>query len=123
MKCLFPFVLPTVLRRSPGGIDHCARPSGKCYRPLPVPIMAGWLLTLALALVTAGSLRADPPPTALHITNTGMDSEGSQTFRLEWNALSNATYLVQSADSLAPGSAWHTLDTVQFPDTVGSYHA
>jgi hypothetical protein len=57
----------------------------------------------------------------LSIANTGANSEGLQTFQLQWEAVSNATYLVQSTDSLAPGSSWHTLDAVQFRDTAGSY--
>src|SRR5437016_3643885 len=76
---------------------------------------------LALALIPAVSLRAGSPSTSLRILNTGADSEGLQTFRLQWDAISNATYRVQSADSLAPGPSWHTLDAVQFRDTVGSY--
>src|SRR3954470_21706622 len=117
MKCLFSFVLPANLHRAPGGIGQRAQLFGKYRRPFPAPL--GWLL--ALALMAAGSLRADPTPTSLNITATGMDSEGLQTFRLEWNAISNATYLIQSADSMAAGSPWRTLDAVQFPDTIGSY--
>src|SRR5689334_18788644 len=78
MKYLFPFVLPAFLR---------AQPFGKCQRLFPAPIMVGWSLTLALALMTAATLRAAAPPTSLHITNTGTDSEGLQIFRLEWNAI------------------------------------
>src|SRR4051812_49409052 len=114
MKCLFWFVLPTVLRRCPGVIEHSDGPFGCCDSPLPAPTLGGWFLARSVALLAAGSLCAAAPPTALHITNTGMNSEGLQTFRLEWNALSNATYLIQSADSLAPGSSWRMLDTVQF---------
>jgi len=91
------------------------------YLSLSVSPLAGWLLTLALALVPAVCRSADAPPTSLRIVNTGADSEGLQTFRLEWEAISNATYLVQSTDSLAPASPWLTLDAVQFRDTVGSY--
>src|SRR5712671_3630300 len=91
------------------------------YLSLSVSPLAGWLLTLALARVPAVCRSADAPPTSLRIVNTGADSEGLQTFRLEWEAISNATYLVQSTDSLAPASPWLTLDAVQFRDTVGSY--
>src|SRR5882762_5635433 len=91
------------------------------YLSLSVSPLAGWLLTLALALVPAVCRSADAPPTSLRIVNTGADSEGLQTFRLEWEAISNATYLVQSTDSLAPASPWLTVDAVQFRDTVGSY--
>src|SRR6185436_4844042 len=92
----------------------------KCLSPL-VSSLAGFLLTLAFVLVPAVSARADAPPTSVHIVNTGADSEGLQTFRLEWVTISNATYLVQSTDSLAPGAPWLTLDAVQFTDASGSY--
>src|SRR4051812_2424704 len=79
------------------------------------------LVLSILGLASVFSLRADAPLTSLRIVNAGVDSEGLQTFRLEWDAISNATYLVQSADDIAPGSPWHTIDAVQFRDTVGSY--
>src|SRR6266850_4960175 len=91
------------------------------FRYILAPTLALSLLTLALALLPLVSLRADAPPTSLHIVNAGADSEGWQTFRLGWDAISNATYLVQSAGSLAPGSPWQTLDAVQFRDTAGNY--
>src|SRR4051812_14022496 len=80
-----------------------------------------FVLVLILALAPVFSLRADAPLTSLRIVNSGGDSEGLQTFRLEWDAVSNATYLVQSADDIALGSPWHTLDAIQFLDTVGRY--
>ncbi len=64
---------------------------------------------------------APKPAPALRISNTGPNLEGLPPFKLEWDAISNATYLVQSADSLAPGTVWHTLDAVIVPDKAGSY--
>jgi len=81
----------------------------------------GSLLTLALALLSAAGLRADTSATALHITNTGKNTEAQPTYRLDWVAISNSTYLVQSTTSLAPGAPWTTLDTVRPPDQAGSY--
>src|ERR1043166_9596536 len=79
------------------------------------------LLALTLGFLPVLSLRADAPPASLRIADTGADLEGLPTFRLDWNAISNATYLVQSADTLAPGSPWQTLDALQFRDTAGRY--
>ena len=87
-----------------------------CPQPL-----AGWLFALALALLPVASLRADAPATALHITNTGKNTEALPTYRLDWVASSNSTYLVQSATSLAPGATWSTLDAVTPVNQVGSY--
>ena len=87
-----------------------------CPQPLAV-----WLFALALALLPAAGLRADTSATALHLTNTGRDTEALPTFRLDWAATSNSTYLVQSATSLAPGATWGTLDAVTSAGQAGSY--
>ncbi len=97
------------------------RPTNPITGHFPARALTGMALTLALALLPAVSLRADAPPTSLRIANIGPDTEGLPTFRLDWDASSNATYLVQSAESLAPGATWNTLDAVQPADKVGSY--
>ena len=97
------------------------RPTNPITGQAPTRALAGMALTLALALLPAGNLRADAPPASLHIVNTGPDTEGLPTFRLDWDASSNATYLVQSAGSLAPGATWNTLDAVKPADKAGSY--
>ena len=86
-----------------------------------VRCLPGVALSVAICLFAVLGLRADAPTAMLHIANTGLNLEGSPTFLLTWNAVSNATYLVQSAHSLAPGTPWQTLDAVQFLDTAGSY--
>ena len=79
-------------------------------------ILSGFRRLFPLLLLLSASLNspADALPTTLHIHNNGHDLEGFQTVLIEWEAISNATYLVQSADSLAPGSASQTLDALQF---------
>ena len=69
----------------------------------------------------AGGLHADAPPTTLRIAPAGTDIEGLKNFGLEWNAVPNATYLLERADTLAPGSPWHLLDAIKPPDVAGSY--
>ena len=78
-------------------------------------------LALAALIVLTGCLYADSPATALHITNTDRDTEGLPTYQLDWDAASNATYLVQSATSLAPGTPWTTLDAVSSVDRSLGY--
>jgi hypothetical protein len=80
------------------------RPTNPITGQAPARALAGMALTLALVLLPAVSLRAEAPPTSLRIANTGRDTEALPTFRLDWDASSNATYLVQSADTLAPGA-------------------
>jgi YD repeat-containing protein len=76
--------------------------------------------TLALAALVAIMGGSSPASaTALRLTNTGLNTEGLQTFQLGWDASSNATYLVQSAASLAPGTQWNTLDEVTPADSTG----
>lgn len=78
------------------------------------------VLTLAAFLVLTGG-GSPASATALRIANTGKNTEAQPTYRLDWDATSNSTYLVQSATSLAPDSTWSTLDTVFVPDKVGTY--
>jgi len=82
-------------------------------------ILARWLLGLALALVPAVNLCADAPPASVHILNSGLDSEGLRTFRLEWNAVSNATYLLQSRTNLGSGDSWRTVDAITPVSALG----
>ena len=84
-------------------------------------VLAPWLLTLALTLLPAAGLRAGASASALRLTNTGKNTEALPTFRLDWDATSNSTYLVQSATSLARGATWSTLDAVFPTDKAGSY--
>jgi len=97
------------------------RPTNPITGQDPARALAGLALTLALVLLPAVSLLADAPATSLRIANTGRDTEALPTFRLDWNACSNATYLVQSADTLAPGATWNTLNAVRPVDKIGSY--
>ena len=76
------------------------------------PSLAVWFFAFALVLLPAVGLYADSPATALHITNTGRDTEGLPTYQLDWDAVSNATYLVQSATNLTAANPWHTLDAL-----------
>ena len=73
-------------------------------------MVAAHFSALAMVLLPVASLHAGGPATALHIANTGTNTEGLLTFRLDWVASSNATYLVQSATSLAAGATWTTLE-------------
>ncbi len=66
----------------------------------------------ALIFLAALNLRADAPPTKLNLRYTGKDFEGRQTFQLEWDAISNATYRIQRSGSIAPGVPWETVDLV-----------
>jgi YD repeat-containing protein len=77
------------------------------------------LMLVALLVTAGGSSRASS--TALHITNTGKNTEALPTYRLDWNASSNSTYLVQSTTNLASGATWTTLDAVTPVDQAGSY--
>jgi YD repeat-containing protein len=78
-------------------------------------------LTLGLAILLPLRLRADAPPTAVRIVNSGVDTEGLPTFRLEWNAISNATYLVQSRTNLGTGDFWSTVDAITPSSALGVY--
>ena len=81
-----------------------------------------WLAFIAaLTLPFVGGLRAEAPPTTLRIAPAGTDIEGLKNFGLQWNAVPNATYLLERADTLAPGSPWHSLDAIKPPDVAGSY--
>ena len=81
-----------------------------------------WLALLAsFTLPFAGGLRADAPPTTVHLAPNGTDIEGLRNFRLEWNAFPNAGYLLESTVSLAPGSPWHLLDAVKPASAFGSF--
>ncbi len=75
------------------------------------------LLAAQLALISP----AEAATTALRIADTGPSTEGLATFRLDWDATSNSTYLVQSSTSLDPGAVWTTLDAVQPLGPSGSY--
>ena len=91
-------------------------------RSSPLRDALRWLAVIAaLTLPFAGSLRADAPPTTLRIAPAGTDIEGLKNFGLQWNAVPNATYLLERANTLAPGSPWHSLDAITPPDVAGSY--
>ena len=91
-------------------------------RPLPPRGALQWLAFIAaLTLPFAAGLRAETPPTTLRIAPAGTDIEGLKNFGLEWNAVPNATYLLEKAGTLAPGSPWHSLDAIRPPDVAGSY--
>ena len=80
---------------------------------MPSLPLLGALLGLVLALPAAA--------TSLHIAPTGNDTEGLQTFRLEWDAKSNATYRVQSASDLTSVVAWKTVDVATPANGAGRY--
>src|SRR4051812_32412964 len=90
-------------------------------RWLPVSCAFTMLIALAVMLLSTLSLRAEAPPTALHVSYSGTDFEGRKSFQLEWTALSNAMYLVQSAADLTSPVAWKTLDAVTPTNGVGQY--
>ena len=75
----------------------------------------------ALTLPFAGGLLADPLPTTLRIAPLGTGLEGFKNFALEWNAVPNATYLLEKSGTLGSGSPWQLLDAVRPPDVLGSY--
>jgi YD repeat-containing protein len=77
------------------------------------------LAAATLLLVPDG--RADAPPTSLQLRYTGTDFEGRRSIQLEWSALSNANYLVQSAVDLTAPVAWKTVDVVKPTNSVGQY--
>lgn len=72
-------------------------------------------------LIPTFALRAETTPTALGIRYNGTDFEGRQSFQLEWTALSNSTYLVQSATDLTSPVGWETLDAVTPTSGLGKY--
>ncbi len=90
-------------------------------RGLPVISTLIALTALAATLSPTFSLKAEAPPTALHVRYTGTDFEGRQSFQLEWTALSNSTYLVQSATDLTGPVAWETIDAVTPTNGAGQY--
>ena len=92
----------------------------KLTSPIPCPLANGRSLLIAWLLVTAG-IPAQASGTALRITSTGTNTEGLPTIALDWDAISNATYLVQSATSLAPGTQWNTIDTATPTNTTGQF--
>ena len=76
-------------------------------------------LALAALLVTAGG--SSQAATSTTIRYNGTDFEGRQSLQLEWTALYNATYLVQSATDLAAADAWQTVDLVTPTNDAGQY--
>ena len=82
---------------------------------------SGRVVLLLAALIAATARPASAATTALRISSTGPNTEGLPTFRLDWDAESNSTYLVQSSISLDPGAVWNTLDAVQPSGAAGSY--
>src|SRR6267143_6953063 len=79
-----------------------------------------------LVFLTAFNLHADAPATTLNIRYTGTDFEGRQTMQLTWDAISNATYLVQSGNfgdtpGLSGGDmVWKTTDAITPTDSLGN---
>ncbi|HWX23148.1 MAG TPA: DUF6531 domain-containing protein [Candidatus Binatia bacterium] len=100
---------------SPNTPPGSRRPPSFHQRLIPL-----FLLTL-LAFCAPRPAGADAPPTTLGIRFTGTDFEGRQSFQLQWNALANATYLVQTTSNLTSSAAWQTLDTVTPGDSNGLY--
>ena len=90
------------------------------YNSVPIHATGMPVLALAVLLVLTGG-GSPSSAAALHLTNTGANTEALPSYRLDWDATSNSTYLVQSATSLVPGSIWSTLDAVFTPDQAGSY--
>src|SRR5882672_111274 len=87
-------------------------------------ISSTFITLTALGVVTylvAPNAQADPSPASLRITNTGTDFEGRKSLRIEWTALSNATYLVQSTTALTGSNAWETVDIVTPTNGAGQY--
>jgi YD repeat-containing protein len=70
-------------------------------------------LIVIFAALTTLNLQADAPPTNVRMQNTGLDTEGARTFRIEWDAVSNATYHVQRAGSLMPSTSWENMDLIR----------
>jgi len=80
----------------------------------PAGLMASKILILFAGMncLSAFSLQAAAPPATVRLQNAGVDAEGLQTFRLEWNSVSNATYRVQRSDSLGSNALWKAVDVV-----------
>ncbi len=80
----------------------------------PAGLIASKILILFAGLncLSALSLQAAAPPATVRLQNAGVDAEGLQTFRLEWNSVSNATYRVQRSDSLGSNALWKAVDVV-----------
>ena len=92
-----------------------------CFRHCVARLSSGFSALVLVALLVFGGGSLSSAASVLRISSTGTNTEGVPTFRLDWAASSNAVYLVQSADSLAPGSPWTTLDAVQPAGQAGSY--
>ncbi len=97
------------------------RPTNPITGPVSAGALAGLALTLTLVLLPAPSLRAGASGASGTIRYTGNDFEGRQSFQYEWTALSNATYLVQSATDLTSPDAWQTVDAVTPTNDAGQY--
>jgi len=82
---------------------------------VPKPSSLLLILLFSSALIVFG----DAPATLLSIRYTGTDFEGRAAFQLEWNAVSNANYLVQKTGSLATGTPWETVDIVMPSGATG----
>ena len=95
--------------------------SASRYNSAPTLSIGIPVLALVALLVLAGGGSPVAAAAALRLTNTGANTEALPTCRLDWDATSNSTYLVQCATSLAPGATWSTLDAVFVPDKVGTY--
>ena len=86
------------------------------------PTLSAGLPVLALAALIVLTGGGSPSSAAaLRLANTGANTEALPTYRLDWDATSNSTYLVQSATDLGAGAPWTTLDAVFTPDRAGSY--
>ena len=76
---------------------------------------------VALGVATAATAWGAAPSTAVRLQYAGTDVEGRQSFVLEWNAISNATYQVQQRASLDSGQPWQVHDVVVPQGTQGTY--
>src|ERR1051325_11024923 len=85
----------------------------RCNHTLVAAVAATFLFT--------SGIRAETPPTSLNMRYGGTDFEGRSSFQLQWTALSNATYLVQSTTDLSPLVTWNTIDIVTPTNGVGQY--
>lgn len=66
-------------------------------------------------------MAADTLPTQVTIRPGGTDSEGLQSFFLEWSAVSNAVYKIQTRDGFEPGTEWKTFDVVLPTGNLGIF--
>jgi YD repeat-containing protein len=85
--------------------------------PVRLLVAKRFVVNFAVAIfLTALNVLPDVPTTNVRMQKT---ADSPQTFKLQWDAFPNATYLLQSRTNLGSGDSWRTVDAITPSTALG----